>query len=180
MINPDHPPIDEDDRSDDASLGEAPKEERRPLSVRRRSASRLAAVQTLFQVWASERPATEVVPSFRNHFLPTLLTDFDIDRIDEDHYTSVVFTVLDRREDIDAMIMPLLKDGWTMDRLSEVDRSALRAACIELQSLAHVPVRTVMNEYTAIAETCGGDYAFVNAVLDRLSRDLRKAEMDAG
>lgn len=150
---------------------------KRPVSVRRRSASRLAAVQTLFQVWARDLPSSEVIPSFRAHFLPALLEDFGIDRIDEDHYSGVVTGALDRIEEIDAVLVPLLKDGWTLERLGSVDRSALRAAVIELQSMPHVPARTVAGEYTAITEACGGDHAFVNAVLDRLARDLREGEM---
>ena len=152
---------------------------KRPVSVRRRSASRLAAVQTLFEVWASGKPATEVVPSFQTRFLPALLEDFGIDRMDDDHYTGVVFPALDRADEIDGVIAPLLKDGWTLARLGEVERSALRAAYIELQTMPHVPARTVAGEYTAIAEACGGDQAFVNAVLDRLARDLRGDEMAA-
>lgn len=153
-------------------------ERKRPITVRRRSAARLAAVQTLFQVWASDRAATDVVPSFRNHFLPVLLTDFSIDRMDEDHYTQVVFAVLDEKDAIDAVFQPMLKDGWSMERLGEVDRSALRAGFVEMRSFAHIPAKAIINEYTAIAESCGGDYAFVNALLDRLSRDLRKDEMN--
>ena len=150
---------------------------RRPASVRRRSASRLAAVQTLFQVWASGLPATEVIPSFRARFLPALLDDFGIDRFDEEHYSGIVSATLDRTEEIDAVLAPMLKDGWTLDRISGVERSALRAAFVELESMPHVPARTVAGEYTAIAEACGGDHAFVNAVLDRMARDLREGEM---
>ena len=151
--------------------------QRRPVSVRRRSASRLAAVQTLFQVWASGLPADEVVPSFRARFLPALLEDFEIDRVDEDHYSGVVTAALDRAEEIDSKVTPLLKEGWALERLAGVDLAALRAAFVELQSMPNVPARTVASEYTAIAEACGGDHAFVNAVLDRLARDLREAEM---
>ena len=150
---------------------------KRPVSVRRRSASRLAAVQTLFQAWASGRPAAEVVPSFQERFLPALLEDFGIDRMDEEHYAGVVSKAVDQAAEIDKAIEPLLKDGWTLGRLGEVERSSLRAAFVELQSMPHVPARTVAGEYTAIAEACGGDHAFVNALLDRLARDLREEEM---
>ena len=152
---------------------------KRPVSVRRRSASRLAAVQTLFQIWASGRPATEVVPSFQSSFLPALLEDFGIDRMDDEHYAGVVFPAVDRAGEIDGLVEPLLKDGWTLARLGEVERSTLRAAYIELDTMPHVPARTVAGEYTAIAEACSGDHAFVNAVLDRLARDLRATEMTA-
>ncbi len=164
-----------DEQSDQGEVKEA----RRSRSVRMRSAARLAAVQTLFQIKASERVATEVVPSFRTHFLPALLKDFGIESMDENHYTQVVFATLEKQQAIDANLTPLFKDGWTIERMSTVDLSALRSAYTELDALGHIPARTVIDEYTAITEACGGDYAFVNALLDKLARSLRKSEMDA-
>ena len=152
---------------------------KRPGSVRRRTAARLAAIQTLFQAAASGKPLTEVLPSFSEHFLPGLLTDFDIERLDEDHYTRIVFAASDGGESIDAVITPMLSEGWAIDRIGEVDRAVLRLAYIELRDTPHVPVKAVITEYTALAETCGADSGFINAILDRLARELRVAEMQS-
>jgi N utilization substance protein B len=154
-------------------------ERRRPKSVRRRSASRLAAVQTLFQSKSSQIPAAEVVPQFQKHFLPELLAEFEIDRIDSDHYITLVHKATDRETDIDAAIAPLLHDDWSLDRLGSVERVVIGAAMIELSEVSNIPARTVITEYTAIADSCGGDSDFVNAILDRLARDLRTDEMSA-
>lgn len=151
--------------------------EKRPGSVRRRTAARLAAIQTLFQASASGKPLTDVIPGFREHFLPNLLIEFEIDRLDEDHFTRIVFTASDSGEAINAVIAPLLSEGWVIERIGEVDRAVLWLAYIELRDMVHVPVRAVITEYTALAETCGADSGFVNALLDRLARDLRVAEM---
>ena len=154
-------------------------EKRRPKSVRRRSASRLAAVQSLFQSKSSKISVTEIVPQFQEHFLPELLVEFEIDRIDLEHYTTLVFHATDRSDEIDAAISPLLKDSWTVERLGLVERAAIGAAMIELSETPHVPARAVITEYTAIAESCGGDSDFVNAILDRLARQFRVEEMSA-
>ncbi len=154
-------------------------EKRRPKSVRRRSASRLAAVQTLFQSKNSNIPVTEIVPQFQDHFLPELLVDFEIDRIDSEHYTTLVFHATDRKDEIDASIAPFLKDSWTVERMGSVERAVIGAAMIELSETPHVPARAVITEYTAIADSCGGDSDFVNAILDRLARQFRIEEMSA-
>ena len=152
-------------------------DKRRPKSVRRRSASRLAAVQTLFQSKSSNISVTDIVPQFQDHFLPDLLKEFEIDRIDTEHYTTLVFNATDRGAEIDDAITPLLKDSWTVERLGLVERAAIGAAMIELSETPHVPARAVITEYTAIADSCGGDSDFVNAILDKLARRFRVVEM---
>lgn len=152
-------------------------DKRRPKSVRRRSASRLAAVQTLFQSKSSNISVTDIVPQFQDHFLPELLKEFEIDRIDTEHYTTLVFNATDRGAEIDEAITPLLKDSWTVERLGLVERAAIGAAMIELSETPHVPARAVITEYTAIADSCGGDSDFVNAILDKLARRFRVVEM---
>ena len=152
-------------------------EKRRPKSVRRRSASRLAAVQTLFQSKTSKQSVTDIVPQFQDHFLPELLQEFELDRIDTEHYTTLVFHATDRNDEIDDAIRPLLRQDWSVERLGSVERSVIGAAMIELMETPHVPARAVITEYTAIADSCGGDSDFVNAILDRLARQYRIEEM---
>jgi len=152
-------------------------DKRRPKSVRRRSVSRLAAIQTLFQSKSSNISITDIVPQFQDHFLPELLKEFEIDRIDTEHYTTLVFNATDRGAEIDDAITPLLKDSWTVERLGLVERAAIGAAMIELSETPHVPARAVITEYTAIADSCGGDSDFVNAILDKLARRFRVVEM---
>lgn len=154
-------------------------EKRRPSSLRRRAAARLAAVQTLFQIKSSGKSAADVVPSFKSHFLPALLVDFEVTRMDEEHYTRLVFTATTDADSIDEQIRPLLKEGWTLERLDEVERSVLRAAYVELRDTPHIPAKAVIKEFTAIADSCAGDSDFINAVLDRFARNLRTVEMSA-
>ena len=93
----------------------------------------LAAVQTLFQCWASKKDPTQIVPEFKAHFLPQLLQEFEIASIDDGHYTKIVFGATKDADEIDQAIAPLLKDDWTIERLGEVERSVIRAAFIEFR-----------------------------------------------
>jgi N utilization substance protein B len=64
-----------------------------------------------------------------------------------------------------------------MDRLTVLDRAVLRAGACELMTMPHLPARAVVSEYAAIADVCGCDVGFINAVLDRVARKAREIEM---
>ena len=154
----------------------------RPQSVRRRSASRLAAVQTHFQSHssASSVDASSVedsVRQFEAHFLPDLLLEFGLDRLDGEHYRLLVMGASGRRSEIDETLGGLLKDGWSLERLGQVERATLSVALVEFSESSAIPVKTIISEYTAIADSCGGDSDFVQALLDRLGRQFRTGEM---
>ena len=99
--------------------------------------------------------------------------------MDEEHYTRLVFTASTDAAGIDDELRPLLKEGWTLERIDEVERSVLRAAFVELRDMPHIPAKAVITEFTAIADSCAGDSDFINALLDRLARRLRPVEMPA-
>lgn len=152
-------------------------ETKRPKSVRRRLACRLAAVQTLFQSWASKTSVVEIVPQFKSHFLPSLLQEFEIASIDEDNYAMLVFGAADSADEIDKIVAPLLRQDWTLERLGEVERCVIRTAFIEFRDAPKIPPKVIITEYTSIADSCGGDSNFINAILDKLARQMRPDEM---
>jgi N utilization substance protein B len=117
------------------------------------------------------------VPRFKTHFLPDLLKEFDVKTIDDEHYTKLVFGAAHFAEEIDQSIIPLLHSDWTIERLGEVERSTIRAAFIELRDIQDIPTKTIITEYTNIADSCSADSNFVNAILDKLARQVRPGEM---
>lgn len=146
-------------------------------SVLRRSVARLAAVQTIFQSNNSQSSIAEIVTQYHEHFLPELLAEFELDYIDDQHYTKLVYQSASRKKDIDAIIAPLLRDDWRLERLGIVERSVISVALIELTEVMHIPALAIITEYTALADSCGGDGDFINAILDRLARHYRPEEM---
>ena len=68
--------------------------------------------------------------------------------------------------------------NWSLERMSRVDLSLLRLACYELLYRSDVPSNVVINEAIEIGKTYGTKEtpAFVNGILDKVSRTYRQAE----
>jgi N utilization substance protein B len=66
--------------------------------------------------------------------------------------------------------------NWSLERMARVDLAILRVATFELLFRADVPVSVVINEAVEIGKRYGTREtpAFVNGILDRISRSCRK------
>lgn len=85
--------------------------------------------------------------------------------------------VLKHQEQIDTSITKLL-ENFSFERLAAVDRNVLRVASFELLYCPEVPTPVILNEAIDIAKalSAGESGSFVNGVLDRLAKSLRKPE----
>lgn len=88
---------------------------------------------------------------------------------------SLINGVLKNQADIDARITELLQN-FRFERLAAVDRNVLRVATYELLHCPDVPAPVILNEAIDIAKalSAGESGSFVNGVLDRLAKTLRK------
>lgn len=142
---------------------------------RRRTASRLAAVQALYQIeLAGVSPATAVV-EFSRHNLADGDGEEGFGEQDERLFAELVEGTSARRADIDRGLVAALTPDWPLERLEIILRAILRAGAYELLARPDVPARVVINEYLDIAHAffTGKEPALVNGVLDRLARTLR-------
>ena len=92
-------------------------------------------------------------------------------------YAVAVFEgVESRRDEIDALINSHA-EGWTVDRLPNVDRAILRLAIWELVAQPDVPAAVVMDEAVELAKEYSTERSssFVNGVLDSIARQVRPA-----
>jgi N utilization substance protein B len=148
--------------------------------ITKRRAARFAAIQALYQIeLMSARPGS-VVTEFDDHRLSELFQPFLPDEpppdVDREWFKLVVLGAAEQTPRLDAEIIPLLAAGWSFERLSAPMRALLRCATYELAFRFDVPPSVVVDEYVELAFGFfeGGEPGFVNAILDRLSRDLRK------
>ena len=90
---------------------------------------------------------------------------------------SLIKGVLAHQEQIDSGITQLL-ENFSFERLAAVDRNVLRVASYELLYCPEVPTPVILNEAIDIAKalSAGESGSYVNGVLDKLSRSLRKPE----
>jgi N utilization substance protein B len=84
--------------------------------------------------------------------------------------------VITHQEQIDSGITNLL-ENFSFVRLAAVDRNVLRVASYELLYCPEVPTPVILNEAIDIAKalSAGESGAFVNGVLDKLAKSLRKS-----
>ncbi len=88
-----------------------------------------------------------------------------------DHAIRLVEGVVEHAADIDRLIGEHA-DGWTLDRLPDVDRAILRMAVFELLWVPDVPDAVVIDEAVELAKALSTDdsAAYVNGVLGGIIR----------
>ncbi len=147
-------------------------------ALRRRSASRLAAVQALYQMELSGASA-EAALRDRARRAPDPETEGEAPaELDQIFFGELVRGAGARQADVDAMIEAVLVRGWTLGRLEAVLRAILRAGAFELLSRSDIDAPVTIDEYVEIAKSffTGNEPKLVNGVLDRLARALHRHE----
>ncbi|MFN3232134.1 MAG: transcription antitermination factor NusB [Alphaproteobacteria bacterium] len=139
-----------------------------------RSASRLAAVQALYQVASTEITAAQVVTEFRVWRLGKEQDGDEYRPADSAFFEDVVSGTAERMEQIDAAIEAAVQ-GRSLARVERLVLAILRAGTYELVARPDVPTPVVINEYLDIANAffSASEPAFVNGVLDRIARSAR-------
>ena len=150
---------------------------------RTRTASRVAAVQALFQAeQAGDNPET-VIDQFVRHRLGNLegQDGFEDGRVPDAEvklFARVVREAVRRQDVIDPMLIDALPQDWPLARLDPVLRALMRAGAAELSMTDGPPSKVVINEYLDVARGffTGPEPGLANAVLDKLARSLRAGE----
>jgi N utilization substance protein B len=153
-------------------------------SARRpRTASRVAAVQALFQSEQAQESPETVIDEFVRHRLGELpgTGGFEEGRVPDAEvplFARIVRAAVAQQDTIDRMLVEALPADWPLLRLDPVLRAVLRAGGAELAMAAGAPAKVVINEYLDVARGffTGGEPGMANAVLDRLARLLRPEE----
>jgi N utilization substance protein B len=142
---------------------------------RRRTASRLAAVQALYQIDVTGTSPANVVGEFIKHRLGGDVEMENFAVADEGLFAELVEGTSARRDDIDRGISSALTPDWPLVRLEIILRAILRAGVYELLARPQVPAPVIISEYLDIAHAffAGKEPGLVNGVLDSLARTLR-------
>ncbi len=150
---------------------------------RGRTASRVAAVQALFQSEQGSENAETVIDQFVRHRLGELPGSggFEEGRIPEAEvplFARIVRAAVQQQDTIDRMLAEALPADWPLARIDPVLRALMRAAGGELALSDGPPAKVVINEYLDVAHGffTGDEPRMANGVLDRLAHLLRPGE----
>ena len=147
----------------------------RPDKRQMKSASRLYAVQALFQMESSAQTVQAVCREFETHRFGATYDEGEFAEGDVDHFREVVDKAVNWQAKIDQMTDRALVAKWPIDRIDPVLRALFRAAGAELVDMA-TPPKVAITEYVDVAKAFfpeGKEPKFVNAVLDHMAREAR-------
>ena len=140
------------------------------LGAQRRKA-RHYGMQALYQWHMASAPLNEIEAEFR--------ADYDFGNVDGDYFHALLHDIPARVDEFDEALTPLL--DRSIDELDPIERTLLRMGMYELSSRVDVPFKVVINEAVALAKKFGAtdSHKYVNGVLDKAARELRKPEVEA-
>ena len=144
-----------------------------------RSPARLGALQALYQLEITGATPQDVISEFIEHRFGRELGETGGALVqDREFFADVVNGVLKFQTEIDRSIARALASGWTLARIDSILRALMRAAAYELIGRRDIPAKVVIDEYVELSRDFfdGEEPSFVNAVLDRMAREIRTAE----
>jgi N utilization substance protein B len=168
--------------------GDSPRgspERRQEQRRRPRTASRVAAVQALFQSEQAQDSPETVIDQFVRHRLGELPGSggFEDGRVPEAQvplFARIVRAAVSGQDTLDPMLAAALPPDWPLARIDPVLRALMRAGAAELAMTDGPPAKVVINEYLDVAHGffTGDEPGLANGVLDRLARLLRPREFE--
>ena len=142
-----------------------------------RSVARLAAVQALYQMETAGAGAEAVIREFGDHRFDRDVEGVRLARADEAFFAALVRGAVTEQAPIDRAISSRLAKGWRLERIDATARAILRAGAFEVMRRTDVPTEVAIDEYVEIAKSFfdGPEPGFINAALDAIARDERRA-----
>ena len=137
-------------------------------SVGKRGRARELLVQALYQMQITGHDLRELRLQFKGR--P------EYERVDQDYFDAALDAICKQTDEIESGIDELA--DRPIEQLDPGERGILLLGYYELQSVAEVPYRVVINESVNLAKRFGAQdgHKYVNALLDRASKKLRPAE----
>lgn len=140
------------------------------LAAERRKA-RHYGMQALYQWHMAGADVSDIEAEFR--------ADYDFTHVDLDYFQALLHGIPACVDELDEALAPML--DRKLDDLDPIERTLLRMGMYELTRRIDVPYKVVINEEVALAKKFGAtdSHKYVNGVLDRAAKQLRKVEIDA-
>jgi N utilization substance protein B len=136
-----------------------------------RGKSRRLAMQAIYQWQMTGDSITGIKQQF--------FDENNSSKIDTEYFSELVSGVAANLSDLDGLLEKYMTR--TIESVDPVERAILRLGTYEFVNRPDVPYRVVLNEAVNIAkEFCAEkSHTFVNAVLDKVAKEIRHIEVQA-
>ena len=149
------------------------KENLRHISIRKKTASRICSTQVLYGASYSNCDIDVLINSYLSNYLPKILKELNLKDLDYELLNTIIKGVYNNILKIDEIISKKLSKNWSLDRLSQTEKSVLRLATYELIFEKKFKKLTIINEYISIIEVFGGSPDFANGILENISKETK-------
>ena len=141
------------------------------LAAQRRKA-RHFGLQALYQWSMAGSTLSDIEAEFR--------MDNDFRHTDGEYFTALLRGVASDVDALETLFSPCL--DRTLDELDPIESNLLRMGTFELRDRIDVPYKVVINEAVSLAKKFGAteSHRYINAVLDKVARELRTVERRDG
>ncbi len=141
---------------------------KKPSFTGRRKARRYA-LQALYSWVLSENALSDI----ETHFL----VEHAAEAFDREYFQTLLHEVPRHIEILETTMSPYLSRQFA--DLDPIELTILRISIYELKERLDVPYRVIINEGLELAKAFGSadSHKFVNGVLDKVARELRKTEI---
>ena len=142
---------------------------------RMKSASRLYAVQALFQMEHSSQTLDAVRAEFETHRFGAVYEGAEMAEGHVDLFRATLEGAVESQAKIDQMTDRALVAKWPIARIDPTLRALFRGAGAEMLA-GTTPPQVIISEYVDVAKAFfpdGKEAKFVNAVLDHVAREAR-------
>ena len=140
--------------------------------IQTRKRARRAAMQAIYQWQIAKQNLAVIETQFMEEHAQT--------KMDKEYFSHLLHGVAKQVSELDDIMQPMIPRQT--DEVTPVEMAILRLAVFELKNQLEIPFRVVINEAVDLAKKFGADqsHKFVNGVLDKLARQLRSVEVNAG
>ncbi|GAA6207161.1 transcription antitermination factor NusB [Cognatishimia sp. WU-CL00825] len=140
-----------------------------------KSASRLFAVQALYQMEQSGQTFDQVRVEFLDHRFGEVFEDYEMLEGDVALFSNLLQEVVNNQALVDQMTDRALVAKWPLKRIDTTLRALFRVAGAELTQM-DTPPKVVIVEFVQVAQAFfpdGKESKFVNGVLDHMAREAK-------
>jgi len=140
-----------------------------------KSASRLYAVQALYQMEQSGQTVEKVIVEFEDHRFGAEYDGDEMVEGDPSLFRTLMQNAVNYQAPIDQLTDRALVAKWPIARIDPTLRALFRAAGAELTQ-SNTPPRVVITEFVDVAKAFfanGKEPQFVNAVLDHMAHEAK-------
>ena len=143
----------------------------RHKSIRKKTASRIAAIQILYLHQFNDQSLSESISTFNIHYKKFLLEKLEINELDFQLMSDLLKNFDKNKNVYDLIIKKHLSKDWKIERLGKNELNILRLSVFELKYFKKFDNKTIINEYVSIFNNFCGEPDFASGFLNSLLKN---------